>query len=538
MVSVTSKSLVPTTQTKARKGPAFWLSFLALSVSVFLSALDLSAVATALPTIIADLKGGDDFSWVGSAYALSSTSFLPLSGRAADIFGRKPVMLLSVLLFATGSAISGAAQNMSMLIAARTIQGAGGGGILSMTSIITSDLVPLAERGLYQGIIGATWAVAAAIGPPLGGVIAQSDWRWLFYLNLPLAGISFGLVSFFLQVRHPPGSFREKITRIDALGNLIIIGGTTLAVIGLTWGGIAFPWNSAHVLAPLITGFVLVGAFLLYEFTIPTEPTIPFDILSNGTSLSGFLATTIHGVVSISVIYYIPTYFQACFGASPVRSGVDMLSTSLIVAPFALIGGIITQALNRYRPANISGWVLLMVGFGLLSTLTADSSPGRWVGYQIVNGAGSGLIFACALFPVLAPLLVERNASALAFYAFCRAFSQTWGITISATILQNQLIKNLPRSFLSQFPAGAQIAYSAIPLIKDLDEPLRTEVRVAFATSMAVIWKTMIGISGLGVLTLAFLKEVPMAKHKHEAFALVQESKSGSSQETGMSTAV
>ncbi|KAE9383729.1 iron permease [Gymnopus androsaceus JB14] len=513
MDSSNSESESTNVTAPTRKGARFWLSFTAIITSVFLGALDLTAVSTALPTITAALNGGDDFSWVGSAYALSSTSLLPWSGKLADIFGRKPVMLVSIFFFATGSAIAGAAQNMPMMISARAIQGIGGGGILNLTEIILSDLVPLAERGTYQGVLMLVWAFASAIGPPIGGAIAQSNWRWLFYLNLPLSGIAFGLVLIFLTVRQPPGSFREKLARIDTFGNAIVIIGTTLAIIGLTWGGIAFPWSSAHVLAPLVIGFVLVGVFLLYEFKVPTEPTIPYDILSNRVSLYGFLATTIHGVVSISVIYFIPTYFQACFSASPIRSGVDILGTALIIAPFALISGVMTQALSRYMPANIIGWVLLLVGFGLLSTLKADSSAGKWIGYQIVNGAGSGFIYGCTIFPVLAPLPVERAAAAVAFYTFCQAFGQTWGITISASILQNQLKKNLPEVFLSQFPAGAQIAYSAIPLIKDLEEPLRTEVRVAFATSMAVIWKTMIGIS-------VMLKEVPMATQTNESFGL------------------
>lgn len=191
------------------KGRAFWLTFVAVVMTLFLGALDLTAVSTALPTITADLGGGDDFVWVGASYALSSTAFLPLSGKLADIFGRKSIMLISIALFALGSALSGAAQNMNMMIAARSmsvcgfsfrsdvsvaVQGVGGGGIINLTEIITSDLVPLAERGLYQGMLGLTWSLASAIGPPIvradsifypadilqGGALAQSSWRWLF----------------------------------------------------------------------------------------------------------------------------------------------------------------------------------------------------------------------------------------------------------------------------------------------------------------------------------------------------------------------
>jgi len=517
------------------KGLAFWLSYIAVTVSVFLSALDLTGVATALPTITADLNGGDNFVWVGSAYALSSTAILPLSGSLADIFGRKPIMLICIVFFAVGSAIAGASHSMNMLIAARTIQGIGGGGIINLTEIVVSDLVPLAERGLYQGILGMVWSFACGIGPPIGGSFAEkASWRWLFYLNLPLTGIAFGLVLLFLRVRSPEGSMKEKLRRVDWLGNFIVIAGTTLAVTGLTFAGVRFPWDSVQVLAPLIIGLALIGVFILYEAKVPREPSIPWEILTDRTTLSGYAGTFINGITTISILYYIPVFFQACLGASPIRSGVDMLATALVIAPAGLSAGIMVQVQHKYRPANYVGWMLTVVGFGILSLLRADSSVGKWVGYQIIAAVGSGMIYAASIFPVLAPLSVERTASALAFYAFVRAFAQTWGITISSTILQNELKKKLPAAFVSQFPDGAEIAYAAIPLIGNLQEPLRTEVREAFALSMAVIWQTMIGISGAGIITVFFLKEIVMKDHTDEAYGLHEVERRKSDEEKTM----
>ncbi|EMD39201.1 hypothetical protein CERSUDRAFT_112880 [Gelatoporia subvermispora B] len=511
---------------KLNKGRAFWLTMIAVTMSLFLSALDLTGVATALPTITADLNGGDNFVWVGSAFALSSTAVLPLSGGLADIFGRRPIMLISIAFFAIGSALAGAAQSMNMLIAARAIQGVGGGGIINLTEIITSDLVPLAERGIYQGMLGLTWSFASGIGPPIGGSLAEkASWRWLFYLNLPLTGIAFFLVLFFLRVRTPPGSMREKLRRVDWTGNAIVVVGTTMAVIGLTWAGIKYPWGSGRVLGLLISGLFLIGVFVVYEAKVPVEPTIPWEVVNNRTSISGFASTFVHGITSISIIYYLPVFFQACLGASPIRSGVDMLATALVVAPFALVCGAMVQIMKKYRPANATGWLLTIIGFGLLTLLKATSNIGQWVGYQLVAAAGTGMIFAGTVFPILAPLPVSRTAAALAFFAFMRAFAQTWGITISATILQNELKKKLPEAFLAQFPQGTEIAYAAIPQIGNLPEPLRSEVRAAFASSMAVIWKTMIGIAGLGVLTLFGLKEVEMKMFTDDAFGLTEAQK-------------
>ncbi|TCD60225.1 hypothetical protein EIP91_010533 [Steccherinum ochraceum] len=504
-----------------KPGSDFWLSYIAIVVATLLSALDLTAVSTALPTITADLNGADKFVWIGSAYSLASTAILPLSGGLANIFGRKPIMLISIALFSIGSALSGAAQNMNMLIAARTIQGIGGGGILNLTELIVADLVPLAHRGLYQGLLALTWSFASGIGPPIGGAFALRDaWKWLFYLNLPLSGIAFALVVFFLHVRAPEGSVSTKLRRVDWLGNFIIIAGATLSMTGLTFAGIRFPWDSAQVLAPLVIGLALIAVFILYEARVPVEPTIPWDVLNNWTAVSGYISTFTHGLTSIAVIYYLPVYFQAVRGNNPILTGVNMFPTALVIAPFAVVAGVSIAVLKKYRPANIAGWILITVGFGIMSLLKADSTTGQWVGYQLVVSAGLGLLYSSTVFPILASLPVESTGSALAFYAFVRAFAQTWGITICATILQNGLKKKMPEAFVSQFPQGVEIAYAAIPIIKNLPEPLRTQVRVAFADSMALIWESMIGISGLGLISLLFLREIPMREDTDATYGL------------------
>ncbi|KAI0637536.1 iron permease [Trametes polyzona] len=505
----------------SNKGSAFWLSFTAILVAMFLSALDLSAVPTALPTITEDLNGGDKFVWIGSAYGLSSAAVLLLSGRFADIFGRKPVMLSSITLFTIGSILAGVSKSMDMLIAARVIQGIGGGSIINMAEIITSDLVPLAERGIYQGMIVLVWALAAGVGPVIGASLAQkASWRWIFYLNLPLTGIAFVLVMVFLRVRSPAGSVWEKLARVDWIGNILMAAGTTLALLGLTWGGIHYPWDSAHVLVPLVLGLFLMGLFFVYEITIPAEPTLPLEVIANRTSASAYFATFIHGITSISAIYYLPVYFQACLGASPLRSSVQTLPTALVIAPFALLCGLTVKMTNKYRPVNVVGWVISIVGFGLLCLLRADSSTAQWVGFQFLMSVGTGIIYASTIFAILAPLPISRNASALAFYTFCRTFAQTWGITISGTILQNQLNNRLPPAFAAQFPAGVEISYAAIPIIGRLEPALRDEVRVAFADSMTVIWQVMVGLCGLGILSLLLLKEMPMLKHTDETYGL------------------
>ncbi|KAJ6620193.1 iron permease [Mycena sp. CBHHK59/15] len=462
-------------------------------VAVFLSALDLTVIGRALPTIanaLHDTKG--DYIWVGSAYALSSTDFIPLSGNLVDVFGRKPVILVSISFFAVGSALAGASQNMSMMIGARAVQGIGGGGILTLMEIITADLVPLSERGMYQGLLGMVWCLASFTGPPIGGALLSQGskaWCWLFYLNLPLSTLAFFLVVIYLSVNRPEGSVRDKLTKVDWVGNGIVILGTGLAIIGMTWGGIRYPWASVEVLAPLIFGLSLLVIFAFYEAKVPIRPTIPLDVVSNRTSLSYLLPPLMESLAYVAMIYYLPVFFQACFGVT-------------------------IAVLKKYRAVNWIGWSATIIGYGLISTLREDSSVGKWVGYQVIGAIGVGLIFSAPLFPLLAPLPNTRAASALALFTFTPSFSQMWGITISSTILQNTLEKKLPATFVAQFPPGFEIAYTAIPVIPQLEAPLRKQVQAVFTDSMAVIWQTMIGIAGLGLLLSFFMvRHVTSAGH-------------------------
>lgn len=510
----------PSTAHGVRRDFRFWLVFLAIGISTVITALELSAVSTALPSIVSDLQGSA-FVWVGSAYALSATAFIPMGGGLAQIFGRKIVMLSSLLIMAVGSTLCGAATSMNFLIAGRTIQGLGGGGIASTTAIIISDLVPLRERGVFNGLIGVAWSVASGVGPIIGGALAQAgQWRWLFYLNIPICAIAAALFVTFLKVRTPQGTLKEKLRRIDWLGNAAVIAATTSCVIALTWSGVEHSWSSAPVLVPLILGLLGLIGFIIYEAYVPKHPIVPFILMSTITGISGYLQTFIMPVVMLGIIYYIPVYFQACKGASPIAAGVDQLGVALVLAPFGIISGVSVNKTRKYRPQLWISWVFLIIGTGLLTTLHEDSSRGRAIGFEIMAGMGMGILTTTTYFPVLAPLPVSENALALAFFMFLRNFAQVWGVTIGGTVLQNELRKRIPAAFLSEFPRGTAIAYATIPLISGLEEPLRTEIRIAFAQSLQVVWQVFLGITGLGLLCSLLMKGLPLHTYTDQDWAL------------------
>ncbi|KAF8553804.1 MFS general substrate transporter [Imleria badia] len=510
----------------SKKGLKFWLVILSMCTCLFLSSLELCSVSTALPTI-ADALHATQFAWVGIAYALASAVFHPMSGGLAQTYGRRPALLLTIGLFALGSGICGAADSMNMLIAGRTIQGLGGGGIHSLTTIILSDLVTLQERGLYVGLYGIANCVAAAIGPITGGSLAtQGQWRWIFYLNLPVSLVACVLTIVLLDLPTPPGSSKDKFMRLDWIGNFFVISSTVACTIGLTWGGITAPWSSATVLVPLVLGFVGLVVFIAYEATYATYPLVPFSLLTNLTSISGYIQTFCGCVGIVAVIYFCPVYFQACKGASPVMSGVYILSFSSIV-PSGLITGLSITATKRYRPQIWAGWAIVIVGFGSMSTVLATDSLGKSIGFFVILGLGAGVVNAALMYPVLAPLSVTQNAPALAFMWFLSAFAGVWGITVGGTVVQNELAKKLPASFIQSVPQGTAIMYALVPKLSTYPTQTRLEIQVAYAASLAVLWQVLAGVSGMGLVASLFMKGLPLHDVLDEKWTIKNEQEVG-----------
>ncbi|KAJ6456089.1 iron permease [Mycena sanguinolenta] len=496
--------------TPAQRDWRFWLIFLCVMLVRFITALELSIVSTALPTIVNTLHG-TQFVWIGSAYTLCSTAFVPLSGSLADIFGRKVLISGSIVIFAVGSVLCGAANSLNFLIAGRAVQGLGAGGLASLCHIILSDLVPLEKRGVYNGLLTISYIIGNGTGPVLGGWLAQSgQWRWIFYLNIPICGLTMGLVFLFLNLPCPPGDFSTKIKKIDPVENLLIVASMTSLTIGLTWGGIQYAWSSPRILASLILGFLGLAAFLWYEFKVATNPIVPPELLSTRTALSGFIQTSSLFIVLTCILYYMPVYFQACKDASPIASGVDIFGIAFSVAPSALLVGLSITRTRQYRPQIWLSWSLVIVGLAMFSTLSVDSSRAKAIGFQLISGAGLGMMTAAVFFPILAPLPVESNAQAIALYTFFRNFSNILAVTVGASVLQNELGKRLPPTFSAQFPGGTPSAYSIIPLIRTLGDSSKGDIQVAFANSLQVVWRVLLGVSGAGLLGSLAMEGLPL----------------------------
>lgn len=323
-----------------------------------------------------------------------------------------------------------------------------------------------------------------------------------------------------MNLKVPQGSIRSKLGKIDWVGSLIFVAAATLLIAGMTFGGVQFPWASAGTLAPLIIGVFGLGVFGAYERLFAKNSILPFEIF-NRTTVIGYLTTFLHGVVSIAVFYYLPVWFQAVLGAGPVDSGIDLFPSAFLIAPMAIAVGISTTITGQYKPQNIAGWFFLTLGTGLLTLIQATSSRTFALGIQAPMAIGLGILYASTGFAVLAPLPPALNAHAMAFHAFSRSFGQVFGITIGSVVLTNQLAQRLPAAASSALPGGAADAYSAIPTIKDIPEPLRSAIRVAFSDSVRHIWFVMLGLAAVGLFASIFMKAIKLNSTTDDAWAIV-----------------
>jgi MFS family permease len=273
----------------------------ALCLAVFLAALDVTIVTTALPTISEDFQSTSGYTWIGSAFLLANSASIPSWGKVSDIFGRKPMLLAANVIFFIGSLLAAVSVNIGMLIAARAIQGIGGGGLIILSNIVIGDLFPLRIRGAFYGVIGAVWAVASSIGPIIGGAFTQSvTWRWCFYINLPLDGLAFVILLVFLDIKTPKTPFLEGIKAIDWVGSLLIVGGTLMFLFGLQYGGETAPWDSAEVLCLIIFGVFTWVLFGLWEWRFAKYPIMPVALFQKVSNAAVLGAVFLHGVVFIA----------------------------------------------------------------------------------------------------------------------------------------------------------------------------------------------------------------------------------------------
>ncbi|PON22595.1 major facilitator superfamily transporter [Trichoderma gamsii] len=511
----------------------FWAIISALTITGLMSAIEGTIITSALPTITNAMGGGDSYIWVPNAYLLAQVAILPLAGQASNIFGRRNLLLGSVALFTLGGGLSGGASSMRMLIAARTIQGLGGGGINLLIETIVTDIVPLRERGQYMAIVGIGAVVGATVGPFLGGLITDhASWRWCFYINVPIGAVSFVILFIFLRVKYERDlSWSARFRRIDISGNAIFVAAIASSLIALTWGGTIYRWSTYHIIVPLVLGFVGVLLFIAFEWTprLCPEPSFPREIVSNRTSAAVLILTFIHAIVAYWVYYFLPIYFQAVKGLTPLRSGVNTLPNVAGGLVFAILGGVLLSKFGRYKPIHLAGFAITTASFGLLSILDANSSNAAWVCIQLLNALGSGALGGVLLPAVQAPLDESYVATATGVWSFSRYFGCIWGVTIPSAVFNNEcrrLASTISNAEIAgNLSGGGAYQHATGAFLSSIEDPeLRAEVVGVFTAAMRVVWLVGIAFAALGFLVTFVAKEIKLREELNNSFG-VEESK-------------
>ncbi|OQE07064.1 hypothetical protein PENVUL_c015G03746 [Penicillium vulpinum] len=487
------------------------LVFFTLSVLTLMAALDGTSLSVALPEIAKELNGtAIEAFWSGTSFLLCSTVFQPSFASFSNIFGRRPMIMISLIFFCVGAIISAIANNFTYMLIGRSIQGVGGGGIISLSEVIITDLVPLRWRGQYFGILSAMWSAGSVTGPILGGGFSEDvSWRWIFYINFPFIGVGGILVILFLNLKLAPSSLVEKLRRIDYLGTVLFVGSMSSFLIPLSWGGISYDWDSWHTLVPLCVGGVGLIVFGFYEYYFASDPIVPPVIFQNRTAIASFIGSVLQGLILWCALYYLPLYYEAVKGYSPIISGVALFPETFTVAPSGMVAGVLITRTGRYRWAIWVGWAFSTIGLGLMCLIKADTSMLGWIFLNIVPGLGLGILFPSLGYAVQASTEPENLAIAVAMFSFFRALGQAIGVAVGGVVFQNRMFANISRysALAPMAEAYSKDAAGLVQVIKAMaDGADKMNLKEAYTDSLRTVWIVCCGISGVAML-ISFLTE-------------------------------
>ncbi|RJQ25513.1 MAG: DHA2 family efflux MFS transporter permease subunit [Peptococcaceae bacterium] len=409
------------------------LVVIAVMLGTFLAALDVTIIGTAMPTIVGRLGGMSLFPWVFSTYLLTYTVTTPIYGKLADLFGRRMVYAWGTGVFLLGSALCGLSENMSQLIIFRTVQGLGAGAVLPVTITIIGDIFTLEERARMQGLFSSVWGVSAIAGPALGGVIVDYlDWRWIFYLNLPIGIVSILLLLLYLEERKPSGR-----PQLDYLGSTTLLLGVSALLLALLQGGTAHPWNSPFIwtMFLLAAGFLL--AFIKIESRAP-EPILPPTLFQNRVISVSVAGNFTAGMVLIGVFSYVPLFVQGVSGGTAVNAGAALAPMSIGWPLGSIVGGRFLLRVG-YKKMSVLGMALQVVAAVLLLTLDPATTRAFIAATTFAMGLGLGFCTTALIVMVQAAVEWNRRGVATAMVQFMRTLGATLGIAVTGTALNSLL---------------------------------------------------------------------------------------------------
>ncbi|HET7351906.1 MAG TPA: MDR family MFS transporter [Marmoricola sp.] len=476
-----------------------------LTVGLFLAALDQSIVGTALPRITSDLGGFSKLSWVVTAYMLTSTASTPLWGKISDLYGRRLLFQVAIVIFVIGSLASGLSQDINQLIAFRAVQGLGGGGLMALALAIVGDVIPPRERGRYQAYFALTFGVASVLGPVLGGFFADGPgWEWIFFINVPLGIAAFAVTTAALRMPHV-----RRDHSIDYLGAAVIVASVSSLLLYTAWAGPERGWGDPVGLGLLVCGLLLAVVFVLVELRA-TEPIIPMRLFRNSIfSLSNTFGFLI-GTAMFGSLIFLPVYLQVVQGMSPTNSGLAMLPMIAGIFTTSLSAGQVMSRTGRYRVFPPLGAALVLLALALLSQVGVDTP--YWYAGLAMYLFGCGLGLCLQIMVVVVQNAVDRSDMGVATssVAFFRQMGGAFGTALFGAILTSRLAVHLG-DLLPPGSGAQQIDTDDTSAIAGLPERLRLPVLEAFSQSIDEMFLTAIPLVLVAGIVAVFIKEIPLA---------------------------
>ncbi|ROW08313.1 hypothetical protein VMCG_03205 [Cytospora schulzeri] len=484
-----------------------------LSIISFMVSLDACIIVTSLSSIVEDLEGtATQGFWIGTAYLLSTSVSMPFLAAISNIFGRPILLISSVVMFTIGSIICATAPSIGVLLGGRSVQGIGGGGVIVLSLVIFTDIVPLRQRPKWYGTVQGAWAMGNCFGPVLGGIISQNTtWRWVFYVMFPFCGFGLASIPFLLTLKPKVETLGDKLARVDWIGSFIFMGSATSFLIAISWGGTQFAWSSAQTIAPLIIGIAGLFGTAIWERYMAKEPFLPHSLFYNVSAIAAFVCSAIQGLVLFGQLYYVPMYFMSVLAYSPINTGLALLPVMVTLVPASIVAGFLITRFNGYRWPIWGGWVILTIGCGLTTIWKRDTHIAVWVITLIILGFGHGSILNAQNFASQAICVDGEEGAAAAMYGFMRHFGTALGVGIGGTAFQNIMALKLGWLGLS-----TEIAKNAEGFISQLKlmpaSPEKTQILDSYVYGFKGVYSVYLAISGVAFFISLLIKHYDMNK--------------------------